>query len=210
MKFRRRRGYDLRNNLNQFWRENKTLVIFLSIFVVAGIIIGIIVTFDPFLNHMRITRGLLDGNVANVASPGRGFFSFIFARLTDIFFGGIIIFLFSLTKWTWIFTFIYLAFRSFWMVINLWWIVDRFGFFHGAPFFIIYMLVLVTLLVFFICISIFFLKLGKQIRQYGFKSACRLPEIRRPLLMVLCFIAVLGLVEWFLNFVLLSRLIYIF
>jgi len=185
-------------------------MIILSAFVVAGIVIGIIVVFDPFLTHQRITRGLLDGNVLNVASPGQGFFNFVFARLLDMGLGLLLISLFNLTKWTWWLTFVYLGFRSFWMVVNLWWIIDRFGFFHGAPFFIVYLVFLLAIMFVLIFVSVLIMKRGKVIRSFGFRAGCRMREIKKPMFIMICIILAIGLIEWFMYFALLQRLIYMF
>ena len=191
------------------WRGNRLLICVLGFFILAGIAIGAIAIFDPLLTHFRITRDILDGNIINAATPNRSIFSFFLIRFSDFVFGLLLVLLFSMTKWTVLFTFPYVAFRAFWVVINLYWIVDRFGFLHGFVLFLVYLVVLTALLVLFLCATIFALRRGKVCRQYGFKEAFRWREIRNTVYALTMALALVAFLEWLLYFTILSRMVFV-
>ena len=182
----------------------------LCLFALAGIILGCVVIFDPMLNYFRLTQSLLDGNILNVIAPERGFIAFFFSRFLDVFFGLLLIFLFAMTKWTVLLVFPYIAFRGFWMVVNLFWIIDRYGILHGLPFFLVYLVIFFLLIVLFICACIFILRRGTVVRQYGFRVGCSWRETQKGLMLILFGIAAVAFVEWLLYFALLRHLIYVF
>lgn len=198
----------MKNHLGVMWFDNKRLLIILGLFALGGIVLGIIVAFNPLLSHLWISHHLLDRNVLNVASPNRSLWVFILARFLDIFFGLLLVMLFNMTKWTMLLTFPYLGFRAFWMVINVFWIIDVFGFVHGALFAITYIIVFVVLLVVFAGVCVFALKRGKCIRMYGFKMAFRWREIKGAIWTLLIITLFIAFVEWLLYFLLLSRMVY--
>jgi hypothetical protein len=204
----RRWGYDFRNSCTSYWHEHKKLLIVLGLFILAGIGVGIFVAFNPLVNSIRITRNLLDGNIINTATQDRSLFAFLAVRFLDVFFFVLLVFLFNLSKWTWLLTFPYLSFRAFWAVINLYWIVNRFGFIHGLLFFVVYLIVFLVLLCMLAFACIFIIKKCQQIRAYGFRSCIRWREIGKPIFWFTLCIAFIALVEWFMYFMILARLIY--
>jgi len=202
-------NYNLRNNLQVVWRENKTLLVILGLFALGGMVLGMIVAFNPIMHHQWISRHLLDGNVLNVTAPNRGIFAFLFARLLDVGFGALLLMLFNLTKWTMLLSFPYIAFRAFWMVINLFWIIDAFGFVHGLLFFVFYFVVFIALLLMFMCAAIFALKRGKHCRMYGWRVGLRFSEIKGAVLWFTAIVAILAFIEWLIYFLILSRMVYV-
>ena len=201
--------YNFRVGLGIGFRENRKLLILLFLSILVGVGVGASAVFDPQLHHFRITRELLDGNIVNVASPARGIFTFFLVRFMDFGFGLLLVFLLNMTKWTFLFTFPYLAFRAFWMMINLFWIIDRFGFMHGSVLFIVYLVVLVTLLIIFACACVFIIKRGRMCRMYGFRSGLRWMDIRRSVYSIVLWVAFVAFVEWLMYILVLSRLVFI-
>ena len=183
-------------------------MILLCLFALGGIVLGIIVVFNPLLSHIWISNHLLDGNVINVASPNRSLWIFLLVRFLDILFGLILVLLFNLTKWTMLLTFPYIGFRAFWMVINIFWIIDMFGFVHGFLFAITYIIVFVALIIIFAGTCIFAMRRGKMARMYGIKMAFRWNEIKSATWTLLFAILVIGFIEWLLYFLILSRMVY--
>ncbi|MCL2569939.1 MAG: hypothetical protein FWE16_01895 [Firmicutes bacterium] len=205
----RRFGYEMKNNAQTSWHENKWLAFTLLGCAIVGIIFAIIAINDPLLTHFRISIGLIDGNIVNAASPDRGPFSFIFSRFLDFGFAILLVILFCMTKWTSWLTFPFIAFRAFWSVINLFFIVDRFGFFHGMPLFIVYLIVFVFTTIIFICACIFVLKRGRLCRLYGSRVGYNWNEIKRAVFAILTAVVVVALIEWLLYFLILSRLAFV-
>lgn len=201
--------YNLRNNLQVLWHTNKRLLILLGLFCLGGVVLGIIVSFNPLISHLWISNQLLDGNVLNVASPNRGLFTFLIVRLLDIMFGLVLVLLFNMTKWTMLLTFPYIGFRAFWAVINLFWIIDLFGFFHGFLFLVTYIIFFTILLALFACACVFALKRGKIARLYGLRMGFRWMEIKGAVMMLLVSVAVIALLEWLIYFLILSRMVFI-
>ena len=201
-------NYSLRTWLRVLWQENKRLLIILGLFALGGIILGLVVIFNPLLNHLRISNHLLDGNVLNVTTPNRSLWAFIFIRLLDFGFAFLLVLLFNLTKWTMLLTFPYIAFRAFWIVINLFWIIDLFGFVHGFLFFVTYLVILTVLLVIFATACVFALKRGKVVRLFGLRCGFRWREIKGALFALLVCLLLVAFIEWLLYFLLLSRMVY--
>jgi len=201
-------SYNFKNHVGVMWFENKKLLMLLGLFALGGIVLGIIVAFNPLLSHLWISNHLLDGNVLNVASPNRSLWTFILVRFLDIGFGLLLVILFNMTKWTMLLTFPYLGFRAFWMVINIFWIIDVFGFVHGLLFAITYIIVFTILLIVFAGACVFALKRGKCARLYGFKTAFRWREIKGAVYTLLISLFVIAFIEWLLYFLILSRLVY--
>jgi len=150
----------------------------------------------------------LDGNIINVASPNRTIFSFLLVRIADIGFALLLVFLFNLSKWTMWITFPYVGFRVFWHIINLFWILDRYGFLHGATFFFFYLIVFVFILVLFAIATVYLIKKCAQIRKFGFRTFFRWAELKRPLLWITTSVLIIGFIEWLLYFLVLGRMIY--
>jgi len=206
----RRGTYNAKSSIAQIWYENKKLLLFLGLFVIIGIVLGVVVAFDPMLNYFRLTRDLLDGNLMNVTKPGRSLFAFIATRFIDFGFAFILVVLLGMTKWTMLFIFPYLSFRAFWAVINIFWIIDRFGAFHGAVLVIIYAIILLSLLVLFTAACVFALKRGRSVQLYGLRCGYRLAEIRRSLVTMTIFLVTIAFIEWLLYFLILSRMLFVF
>ena len=200
----------MKNSAGVFWRENKMLLLVMFGFVVLGLAIGAFVVFDPYFHHFRITPELLDNNITNVLAPSRGIFAFIMARLMEFSFGLLLVFIFNLSRFSFWLTFPYIAFRAFWKVINLFWIVDRFGFTHGSVFFLVYLILFLFMLFLFIVSALFLIKRCAQIRKYGFRVGCRWHEVRRPCFYIIVGILAVGVLEWLMYFLVLSRLVYVF
>ena len=181
----------------------------LGIALAIGIVVGIFAIFHPLMDYQRISQSLLDQNIINHASPNRGIFGFVFARLLEVALGVILVILFNMTKWTFLLTFPYLALRGFWMVINLFWIADRFGFLHGLPLLIVYTVILLAVCVLFLCLCVFLLKRGQHIRKFGFRGGFRWREIKNTAITMLIITLAIGAIEWLLYFTILGRLVYI-
>ncbi|MCL2755816.1 MAG: hypothetical protein FWE45_02075 [Firmicutes bacterium] len=208
-KYFNRFAFGMRNSIATTWRENKSLLFLMGIFIIAGIIIGSIALFNPLVTHFQITRNFLDANVLNVITPNRGLFAFVLARFFDLAFALTLVFLFNLSKFSFWLTFPYVGFRAFWMVVNLFWIVDRFGFVHGSIFFFAYLVIFIILIIMFSLACIFIMKRCAQIRKFGWRSGCSFREIRHPLFWLTASILLIAFVEWLLYFLILGRMVYI-
>ena len=206
----RRGTYNAKNSIALLWYENKMLLFILGIALLTGLVLGVIVAFDARLNYFRLTPDLLDGNIMNVTQPGRSLFAFITSRFIDFGFAFILVSLLAMTKWTMLFVFPYLAFRAFWAVINIFWIADRFGAFHGLVLIIVYVVILLSLLILFMAACVFALKRGRTAQLYGLRCGYRWGDIRRPLITISITLAFIGFVEWLLYFLILSRMVFVF
>ncbi|MCL2846608.1 MAG: hypothetical protein FWE38_02855 [Firmicutes bacterium] len=205
----RRLNYNFRDGWKSAWRENRFVIVLLALSAIAGLVLGALVIFDPLLEHFRITQNLLDGNIINAASPNRGIFAFIVSRFADFAFAFVLVMLFSLSKWTVLLVFPYLAFRGFWVVINLFWVIDRFGFAHAAVLFFVYLIVLITLLIIFAAAVLFALRRGKACRMFGLRCGLGWREVRRPLTTFAVILFCVAVIEWLLYFLVLSRMVFV-
>lgn len=184
-------------------------MLLLAGFVLAGLILGVVVVSDAMLDHFRISRQFLDGNVMNVASPNRTIFPFLLVRFFDIIFALMLVFLFNMSKFSMWLTFPYLGFRAFWSVVNLFWIIDRYGFVHGGVFFIFYLVIFIAVLLLLLVSTVFMIKKCAQIRKFGFRGCCRWHDIKRPIAWICTGVFAIGFVEWLLYFLVLGRLVFI-
>ena len=202
--------YGLRSHVGAHWHGNKKLFFWLSSFTLLGIGIALFTIFDPNLHHFRFMPDLLDGNIVNVMSPSRGIMGFIVVRFSDIVLGLLLVFIFGLSRWTVFFIFPFVALRGFWIVMNLFWIVNRFGFLHGLPFIITYFLVFMVVAIVFICGCIYAIKKSKQIRCFGFRSCVSFREDKRPVGTIIFAAVTIAVIEFFLYFLILARMLYVF
>jgi len=205
-----RRPYlDVKTPSRTAWRENKWLYMLLGVFILAGVVLGVLILSDPMITHWRIGHEFLDGNVRNVASPSRSVGTFIFSRFLEFAFGLLLVFIFCLSKWSWWLTFPYLSFRVLNVMINLFWIIDRYGFFRAFAFFFFYTIIFIALVVLFALACVFIIKRCQIIRKFGFRHGFRWPEVKRPVVMIVVSLFAIAFIEWLLYFLILGRMIFI-
>jgi len=190
----------------RYWmRENRVLLFFCVTAVLAGIIIGFIAISDPLLHHWRISQNLIDRNIINSINPERGIFNFFFGRFFDIFLKGLLIFLVALTPFTRWIVFPLLALRGYWVVVNMFWIVSRFGI-SGIVLAIVYFFILMIVLSLLVVFAIYLIKLAKQVRLYGLRSCDH--RAFKTTMMFAFVVFVLSFFEWMLYFLILSRMVF--
>ena len=200
--------YHLKNNTGVAWRTHKWLFIACIVFVLIGIAIGISVTIDPLMTHLRVSQNVLDSNIINSTTQDRGIGAFIASRLLDFGFGMALVFLMCLSKWTMWLAFPYLAFRGYWIVVNIFWVLDRFGFLPGILLIVIYTVWLSILLILFIIATIFLLRHCANIRKFGFRCNRTRRDFFHGLAMLGITVLFIAVVEWLVYWLILSRMIF--
>ena len=195
----RREFYRLGGMLGTRMRLHKGLLLWLGIFIVIGIIIGASTVSSPKVGVSQIPSHLIDANIVRVVRLTGGFGSMLWARIFGFALFFACAFVVCLNKWTSWLVFPLIAFQGFTLVINMYWILTRFGIATAVPLFIFYLLIMLALLVLEICAVIYLLHLRGRIRGNN---------VARPCFMFLCSIAVFALVEWVLYWLILARLVF--
>jgi len=199
-------GNSTKMRLRLWFRDNAWALFFCVIAVVVGVVIGVLAVADPLMSHIRVSENLIDGNIINAINPDRGMFVFMLSRFFDTFLKGLLIFIVSLTVWTKWIAFPLLALRGYWIVVNLFWIMNRFGI-SGILLAITYLIILIIALAILVVIAIYVFKLGKYVGKYGFRCLGD-NSVLTTLLMFTCAVLILAFTEWLLYFLILSRMVF--
>jgi len=195
----------IRGHMRQWFRDNGWTILVCTLSVLIGIIVGFLAVSDPLLHHWRISQNLIDRNIINSINPERGLFNFLFSRFFDIFFAAILMFLMVLTRFTKWMVFPFLGLQGYWVVVNLFWIMNRFGL-SGVILAISYLVILILVLLIMISVAVFIIKLGRIIRKFGFR-ACDNTHLK-VITIFTAIVVALAIIEWMLYFLILSRMVF--
>ena len=205
----RRRIYFLTSSFGVHWRLNKSLIFWLGIFALAGIVIGILTIANPRMLPEMISRQLLDSNIMRVIMPNTTFGALMMGRAFYFLLFAVVIFVFSLFKWTVWLVFVMAAYRGFTIVINLWWVVAIFGMGMGFVLFLIYFFILIAQLLLTFVVMVYCVRECSWGRRGGLRGNLRIKEWYKPGLMIAVAILALALVEWFMFWLILSRFVFV-
>ena len=181
------------------WKLNRRLLIWLSMFTVIGIIVGIMTMFNARLNVRHISEGLLDKNILRVIRPSATIGAVLMGRLTAFALTFALIFIVCLNRWTTLFVFPIAVYHGFAMVINLYWAIARFGAAMGAPLLIVYFILLPILCFLKLCAMVYCMK--------NCRPMCK--TIHHGLLLFAIAAVAIALVECLFFWLILSKIVFV-
>lgn len=207
--FFRRIKYLCRNFIGVHFRLNKGLLIWLGIFAVVGVIIGIATVFTPRITAKTISERLLDTNILRVVRPTTGMGSMIMGRLfgTVIFFA--FIFATCMHRWTVFFAFGLIGYQGFTLVVNVYWAISKFGVVSGMVLFILYLILLIILLMIIICVTAFLIRVTAEIRKCGLRGGMKWRLFFKQCIIIATVIIAFAFFEWFLYRLILSKFVFV-
>jgi len=197
------------NSVGVHWRLNKWIYIWLAIFVIAGVAIGLSMIFNPRMTANTISNNLLDGNILRVIRANTGVGAILAGRIFSFSLIFAFIFAMCLSKWTVLGVFPLAAYQGFSLVINLYWAILRFGVFSGTVLFVVYLVLKIILLVITLVAIVYCLRCCSEIRRGGFRGGMRWRHFFHGCFGFLCAIVVFALVEWFMYWLVLSKILFI-
>jgi len=205
-----RRGYYyLKSNFAVSWRINRDLVLWLGLFAVIGVVIGIVVVTNPRITPIMITQNLLDVNILRVVRPNTSFGSIFFGRIFYFLLLCAFAFLVSLHRWTVWIVYVLVGYRGFVVVVNLYWIIAQFGFVVGVALFIVYLLLFIILLALTVCVMMHIIRECSWVRSGGFRGNLRWKDWQRICIIFVSAIVIFTIVEWLLYWTILSKFVYV-
>jgi hypothetical protein len=200
--------YWLRGSAGVHFRLNKKLYIFLALSVILGVAAGFAVMFNARMTVDRISRTLLDANLQRALMPMAGVGGFLMGRIFDFILALALVFLLSLHRWTVLLVFPFVALKSYTLVVNLYWIVARFGFMAGGVLFFIYLFWLIVIMIVFITAVVFLLRSCAGVRQGGFRGALQTKRFLKSMGIFVGVILAIGFLEWVLYALVLSKFVF--
>jgi ABC-type multidrug transport system fused ATPase/permease subunit len=203
----RRFCYDCRNVVAVHWRMRRRFYFWFLAFVLVGICIGVMTVVNPLLTASKVNNSLLDVNILNVTKVS-GIAGIIFGRVFEFVVFSAFVFLVCLHSWTALLCFPLLAFRGFSLVINIYWIIAKFGMFTGLGLLIVYVIILVGLIGLYACLALYIMGQCSQVRCCGFRGHKFREFFRCMFWFTVVFVAI-ALVEWVLYFLMFSKMIFL-
>ena len=206
----KRGAYLLGNAIGVNLKLNKRVLIILGVFILIGMGIGLSVIINPKIKPEMISDNLLDTNLLRSIRPNIGFGAMIMGRVffCVLFFG--VIFLMSLNRFTMWGVAIMLAYRGFALVINLYWVLLKFGFTTGLVLFFIYLVLFLTLVAFYLVAAVFCLRVCAPVRAGGLRGGIRWGEFSHAALTFLCYILAFAIIEWGMYWAVLSKIVFVY
>jgi len=191
------------------WKLNRRLFVILGLFLIFGIVIGIITVVNPLVTNIRINRSMIDANIIHQTMINQGFTRILFARMLDFALASIFLFLVCLNRFTVLFAFALIAFRAYLLVINIYWCVSWFGVVNGLVLAITYGIILLSLIIFFMCYAIYMLKSLQPARQNGLRHGICWGEQLRGMGIFAIVMFSIAIIECIIHWLILSNFIYV-
>jgi hypothetical protein len=120
-----------------------------------------------------------------------------------------LVFVLCLNRWTAFLAFGAAVYSGFSIVINLYWIIARFGVATGAVLFFVYAIMLSILTILTMIAIVFCLRVTEQCRHGGIRGGIKWRECRNKCVYFLVAICVFSFVEWLWFMLLLSKIVFI-
>lgn len=190
------------------WRLNKWIIVWLLVAVAAGVVIGVTTVMNPKITAGNISSHLLDTNLARVIKPSASVGKLFAMRIFAFGLAFLLVLVVCLNRWTMLLSFIVAGYQGFSAVLNLYWIIAKFGV-VGIVLLVIYAILLVGLAVLTICMIVFCMRVGACARGAGMRGAIDWPVLGRGTLMLGIAISAFALLEYLFFFVILSRIVFV-
>jgi hypothetical protein len=156
-----------------------------------------------------ISARLLDSNLLVAIKTTTGFGSIMLNRVFDfvVIFG--IIFALCLHRWTVIFVFAAVGYKAFSIIINLYWIIVKFGLFSGIILFVVYLVLFFVLLVLVTAAAVYCMRTCADARNNGLRDGMRWNEFARGCGVFLCVVTAVAFCEWLIYALILSKIVFV-
>ena len=197
------------NSVGVQWKINKWLFLWLCVFVVIGVVIGLMTAMNARIRVESISTNLLDSNLLRAVRPTASFGGMMIGRMWLFVVSFAIIFVVSLNRWTVFVVFPITAYHGFSIVINMYWVIARFGVPLGSVLLVTYLLILVAVLVLVLVATVYCMRICVPARSGGLRGAINWRCFGRDTLSFLCAITVVALVEYFLYWAILSKFVFV-
>lgn len=191
------------------WRLNRAILIWLLLFVFAGVCIGCSVAFNARIKVDHISQSLLDTNLLRVVRPTASIGGIMIGRVFSFAVMIGFIFVLCLNRWTSFLAFGVATYQGFNIVINLYWIIARFGVATGAVLFFIYGLMLIILTILTVIAIVFCLRVTEPCRCGGMRGGIKWRDLKSQIVYFAAAITIFSFVEWLWFMLILSKIVFI-
>ena len=191
------------------WRINRAIFLWLGIFVFAGICIGLSVAFNVRIKVEHISQSLLDTNLVRVIRPTASFMAIILGRIFYFAMMFALIFIVCLNRFTVFAVFGIAIYMGFSLVINLYWIIARFGIATGFVLLFVYSVLLLFYTIFVLIAIVFCLRVTSPVRTGGMRGGIQKFDFARHCGIFLAFVAGFALAEYLCFLFFVSKIVYI-
>ena len=191
------------------FKVNRALFIWLGIFFVIGCCVGLSVAFNVRVKVEHISQSLLDTNLVRVIRPTCSLMAMVAGR---VFFFALMcgfVFLLCMNKWTVFGVFAVALYQGFHVMVNLYWVIARFGFATGSLLLVSYFFVLIIYSAIMITAIVFLLRATAGVRTGGIRGAIKWREFFNQAAVFGVVVFVFSLVEYILFLVFISKIVYI-
>jgi len=191
------------------WRLNRRVFIILGIFVGVGVVIGLYTAFNVRIKVDHISQSLLDTNLKRVVRPTAGFVGILLGRIFAFFVMMGLTMLVCMHRWTLFLVFGLATYHGFNVVINLYWIIARFGVATGSVLFTFYIFILIAVMVTYIVMTVYCMRVCTPIRGAGFRNCFKWSEVGSACISFAIACAVIAVTEFLIFYLLISKIVFI-
>jgi len=205
----RRLFYLLGGSVGVHWRLNRRLFVWLMIFVAIGMVLAFTVVFNSKVTPSTISNNLLDSNLLRVIKPNIKFGALMVGRIFYFALFFALVFLVCLHRWTVWLAFPLALFKGFSFIVNMWWIVAKFGFVTGLVLFFFYLVWFIVLLMLVVAVIVYCLRACETCRRGGLRGGLRWREVGKSAGIFLVAVTILAFFEWVSYWLVLSKIVFI-
>ena len=203
--------YHLLSWLQVKWQKYKATLIWLLVFLVAGLIVGIITLYVSHVSASEINFTLIDGNILNATALGSSLGSFIWQRLLSLIIPILLVLIMAaIARFTSYIVFPVIFMHGYWLTIAMWWMFFYYGF-TAILLIIFYTLWLLIVTVILLAGLIWALQCGENFRQSGGKNCSQSHNWRlvlRGTLIIITAAIIVGFLEYFVFWTILGKIVY--
>jgi hypothetical protein len=204
----KRAVYIFSNACGVQWRLNKRIFIFLGIFVLIGIVLGVMTAFNTRIKVDHISKNLLDTNLLRVVRPTASFFGIMLGRIFFFALTFVILFVLCLNRWSSFLVFGIATYHGFNMIINFYYIFARFGA-TGGVLFAVYFLLFPILIFLTMVATVYCLRVCEPIRHGGFRGGICMRDFWRSMMYFFTVVAIFAFIEYIFFWLILSKIVFV-
>ena len=192
------------------WRKYKSTFWWLLVWLIGGIILGIVTVFVTDVAATEINYSLIDGNILNATAVGSNIGNFIWQRILSIAVPVLVVFVFaSLSRFTALAIFPVIFIHGYWLAIAVWWVFFYYSL-TAILLLIFYLIWLIIVTAVIMAGLLWALQCGENIRNRG--SQCgktsNIGLILRGTLILIGVAVVLGFFEYLVFWTVLGKIVY--
>lgn len=203
--------YRLLDWLRVQWRKYKTTLIWLLVFLVGGIILGIVTLYTTDVTVGDINYLLIDDNILNATAIGSTMGNFIWQRILSLLIPVLLVLIMAaITRFTAMIIFPIVLMHGYWLTIAVWWTFFYYSF-TALLLIIFYTLWLLVVTAVLLAGLLWALQCGENFRQSGQQNCNQgrnWATVFRGFAILIGVAVVLGFLEYLVFWTILGKIVY--